>query len=94
VRILSHIRIKDRPDLNYWRKAMWIVTVKLEAREPKSGKECLKRLSDGRSWLIVGVEWWTIPRRPRAGDTVGLAVRDDECPMVGDEVEIVYEDEA
>jgi hypothetical protein len=94
VRIISHWLVKGRGGVHQnSHGGEWAVAVRLEAREPKSGKESLRRVSDGQSWLITGVEWWAIPRRPGSGDPVGLALRGEECPKTDDEVEIVYEGE-
>lgn len=67
MKILDKIFIENR--------AGQLVFVELDGPEPaldsavrrqKNGK------NDGATWIVRGVEWYAIPRRPGKGDRVGL----------------------
>jgi len=49
--------------------------------------------SDGKSWVILAVEWFTLPRsatRPERGDKVGLLLSDEDWDVaVGDVVSVL-----
>ena len=48
-----------------------LVFVELDGSEPKIDSR-MKRVSDGTTWPVRGIEWWAIPRRPGKGDRCGL----------------------
>lgn len=77
--------------VHFIKKRGHVAMVTLEAElGPQPGDDL--RRSDGKSWVIVGVEWWALPRsptRPGRGDKVGLLLSDEDWDIAeGDEVSI------
>jgi hypothetical protein len=67
-----------------------VVTLTYDADKlPVSGKDSLRRVSDGRTWLITGVERWAVTRSSWRDCPIGLALKGEGEPSAGDEVEIV-----
>jgi hypothetical protein len=67
MKILDKIFIKNL--------AKQLVFVELDGPEPALGSTVYRQKNgrdDDETWIVRGVEWYAIPRRPDKGDKVGL----------------------
>lgn len=76
-----------------------VASGRLTTNGPKAG-DTARRVSDGATWLITGVEWFAMMRRddphgngttrPGAGDSVGLLLTGETAFNIGDELVFEY----
>jgi hypothetical protein len=65
-----------------------LVGVMLDGPEPEKGSR-VRCLRNGAEFVVDGVEWFAIPRRPTTGDRVSLLLPLGADVRVGDEIERV-----
>lgn len=65
----------------------YVAVIVLDCPELSLGTQ-LRRTSDGAVWTLRGLEWFAIPRRPGAGDRVGLLLDGEGTLEIGDDIQV------